>query len=117
MGISSPLTVWRYKPPTDAERAVVEAYRRMSFNAPFLRLNTYITALLDAGLLPVEYRDITDRTLPHYRHMITQLDQAQGIDAHVRDQGKAMLTALFEAGLPTNMIITAKATASAAAHG
>ncbi|MGP3948792.1 SAM-dependent methyltransferase [Streptomyces sp. 7N604] len=95
--------------PTEAERAIVEAYRHMSFNAPFMRLDAYITALLDAGLLPVEYQDITDRTLPHYRHMIAQLDHAQGIAPQVRDQGKAMLIGLLDARLPTNMIITAKA--------
>ncbi|QEU96935.1 SAM-dependent methyltransferase [Streptomyces kanamyceticus] len=95
--------------PTLAERASVEAYRRMSFNAPFLPLVTYIAALLEAGLLPTEYLDITDHTLPHYRHMIAQLDRAQGLDAQMRKQGAAMLSGLLTARLPTNMLITAQA--------
>ncbi len=99
--------------PTEREREVIDNYRRLSRNSPFMKLDEYIRALLDADLLPTEYRDITAETLPHQIHVLEAIERhsAESDDpsgAAVLATGRSVFTDLFEAGLPTNMLLVAE---------
>ncbi|AUY53117.1 methyltransferase domain-containing protein [Streptomyces sp. CB01881] len=99
--------------PTEQQREVVEAYRRLSMNSPFLKLDEYIRFLIEARLLPVEYRDITPETMAHQLHLLEAIEQetagsATSLDPAVLSAGKSVFTGLFEARLPTNMLIVAE---------
>ncbi len=99
--------------PTSHERTVVDNYRKLAFQSPFMRLDDYVAALISAGLLPLEFRDITAETSRHQIHTIESLNrQAEELhevyDAAVMEQCKLVFQACFNAGLPTNMLMVAR---------
>lgn len=100
-------------PPTDRQREIIEAYRKLSMNAPFLKLDEYLRTLIDTQLVPMEYLDITVETVPHYAHMMDALDRDAAGSSQAGSElvaaGKAVLSDLIAARLPTNMLVTAEA--------
>lgn len=99
--------------PTEHEREVVESYRRFSMNSPFLKLDEYVRALMDAGLLPVEYTDITVETAVHQVHMMAALDRnAAELTAlygpEMLSTYKSVFTDCLSAGLPRYMLMSAE---------
>ncbi|MFE8945363.1 SAM-dependent methyltransferase [Streptomyces sp. NPDC007856] len=99
--------------PNERERQVLDAYRRLSMNVPFLKLDEYFRCLIDVRLLPIEYRDITPETAAHQLHMLEAIERqsaeaGQALDPAVLSAGRAVFTDLFEAKLPTNMLLVAE---------
>lgn len=65
------LTDFYEKAPLVGERlAVVEAYRRLTLNSTFLKLEDYPRILREAGLDVMEFLDITRQTARHHREMV-----------------------------------------------
>jgi cyclopropane fatty-acyl-phospholipid synthase-like methyltransferase len=52
--------------PTPREREVVDNYRKLAFQSPFMKLGDYVAAMIEAGLMPLEFRDITVETSRHH---------------------------------------------------
>jgi cyclopropane fatty-acyl-phospholipid synthase-like methyltransferase len=99
--------------PTEREREVVDNYRKIAFQSPFMKLDDYVAAMVDAGHLPLEFRDITAETSRHQILTIESLNrQAEELnevyDAAVIEQCKLVFEDCFNAGLPTNMIMVAR---------
>lgn len=101
------------RPPAGRERDIVETYRRFTMNSPFLSLDRYFRALAEAGLLPMEYLDITEETERHQTHMMAAVDSQ--IDELTELYGpemvasyKAVFQDCLDVGLPTNMLVTAE---------
>jgi cyclopropane fatty-acyl-phospholipid synthase-like methyltransferase len=99
--------------PTARERGIVENYRRFSMNSPFLKLDAYMRALMDTGLLPVEFVDITAETAVHQVHMMAALDRnAAELTAlygpDMLSTYKSVFTDCLSAGLPRYMLMSAE---------
>lgn len=99
--------------PTAREREIVESYRRFTMNSPFLKLNDYVRTLMEAGLLPVEYVDITAETALHQVHMMAALDRdAAELTAlygpDMLSTYKSVFKDCLSAGLPRYMLVSAE---------
>ncbi|MFJ4029272.1 SAM-dependent methyltransferase [Paenarthrobacter sp. NPDC089989] len=98
--------------PTAHERKVVEGYRKLAFQSPFMKLDDYVAVMMDANLLPLKFRDITEETSRHQIHTIQSLNrQAMELkdvyDAKVIEECKLVFEACYKARLPTNMLMVA----------
>jgi ubiquinone/menaquinone biosynthesis C-methylase UbiE len=99
--------------PTDRQREIVENYRRFTLNSPFLRLDEYLRTLAEAGLLPMEYLDITTETARHQLHMMAAIErqQAELSETYGPDMlttYKSVFEECLEAGVPRYMLVTAE---------
>lgn len=102
---------YEWTPVTGDRLAMIEDFRRMSFNAPFHRLEEYLSLLRAAGLYLTEFLEISQQVARHYPELLARLRQFKPeLAAEYGAEAIAALETFLEncvaSGAPNYMLMT-----------